>query len=79
MRAASRSRPILQRARWNSHPAFRPGHRASTLNDLERGNRLEVDWLTGRVVSLGAATGIPTPVSAAVYAVLKPHRMGKPA
>jgi 2-dehydropantoate 2-reductase len=57
---------------------FPPGHRASTLNDLERGNRLEVDWLTGRVVSLGASTGIPTPVSAAVYAVLKPHRMGKP-
>src|SRR5687767_8329918 len=56
---------------------FPPGHRASTLNDLERGNRLELDWLTGRVVSLGAATGIPTPVSAAVYATLKPHRLGK--
>jgi 2-dehydropantoate 2-reductase len=58
---------------------FPPGHRASTLNDLERGNRLELDWLTGRVVSLGAATGVATPVSAAVYAMLKPYRMGKPA
>ena len=58
---------------------FPPGHRASTLNDLERGHRLEVDWLTGRVVSLGAAAGVPTPVSAVIYAVLKLHRMGKPA
>ena len=58
---------------------FPPGHRASTLNDLERGNRLELDWLTGRVVSLGATSGVPTPVSATVYAMLKPYRMGKPA
>jgi 2-dehydropantoate 2-reductase len=45
-------------------------------NDLESGNRLELDWLNGRVVELGRALGIPTPANAAVYAVLKPYRMG---
>ncbi|MBO0758870.1 MAG: 2-dehydropantoate 2-reductase [Bradyrhizobiaceae bacterium] len=52
--------------------------RASMANDIERGNRLELDWLAGRVVELGRALGVPTPANAAVYAVLKLHRMGKP-
>ena len=30
-----------------------PGMKASMLHDLEAGNRLELDWLTGKVVSLG--------------------------
>ena len=50
--------------------------KASMAHDLERGNRLELDWLNGRVVELGRALGIPTPANAAVYAVLKPYRMG---
>ena len=50
--------------------------KASMANDLESGNRLELDWLNGRVVELGRALGIPTPANAAVYAVLKPYRMG---
>jgi 2-dehydropantoate 2-reductase len=53
-----------------------PTMKASMLHDLERGNRLELDWLTGRVVALGRALGVPTPINDAVYAVLKPHRMG---
>ena len=53
-----------------------PGFKASLLHDLERGNRLEVDWLAGRVVALGRELGVPTPMNAAVYAVLKLHRMG---
>src|SRR5579872_6316937 len=50
--------------------------KASMAHDLERGNRLELDWLNGRVVQLGREVGIPTPANAAVYAVLKPYRMG---
>jgi 2-dehydropantoate 2-reductase len=50
--------------------------KASMANDLEHGNRLELDWLNGRVVELGRSLGIPTPANAAVYAVLKPYRMG---
>jgi 2-dehydropantoate 2-reductase len=51
--------------------------KASMLEDLERGNRLETDWLQGKVVELGRALGVPTPVNRDVYAVLKLHRMGK--
>jgi 2-dehydropantoate 2-reductase len=54
-----------------------PDMKASMAHDLERGNRLELDWLTGKVVSLGRALGVPTPVSEVVYAILKPHRMGR--
>jgi 2-dehydropantoate 2-reductase len=53
------------------------GMKASLLHDLERGNRLEIDWLAGKAVALGRELGVPTPANAAVYAVLKPHRMGK--
>ncbi|MCC6948726.1 MAG: 2-dehydropantoate 2-reductase [Bradyrhizobiaceae bacterium] len=56
-----------------------PHTKASMAHDLDRGNRLELDWLAGRVVSLGRELGIPTPACAAIYAVLKPYRMGKPA
>jgi 2-dehydropantoate 2-reductase len=50
--------------------------RASMANDLEAGNRLELDWLAGRVAALGRQYGIPTPAQEAVYAILKPYRMG---
>ncbi|MEI7806844.1 MAG: ketopantoate reductase C-terminal domain-containing protein [Hyphomicrobiales bacterium] len=53
-----------------------PGFKASMLHDLERGNRLELDWLAGKVVALGRETGVATPANAAVYAMLKLHRMG---
>jgi len=45
--------------------------------DLARGNRLETDWLQGKVVELGKKLGVPTPVNRDIYAVLKLHRMGK--
>ncbi len=55
-----------------------PGMKASMAHDLERSNRLELDWLTGKVRSLGRELGIPTPASDTVYTVLKLHRMGSP-
>ena len=57
--------------------AFAPETRASMANDLEAGNRLELDWITGKVVALGREYDIPTPGHAAVYAMLKPYRMGR--
>lgn len=54
-----------------------PGMKASMLHDLEAGNRLELDWLTGKVVALGRELGVPTPASEAVYAAVKLHRMGR--
>jgi 2-dehydropantoate 2-reductase len=53
-----------------------PGFKASLLHDLERGNRIELDWLAGAVVALGRARHVPTPANAAVYAALKLHRQG---
>jgi 2-dehydropantoate 2-reductase len=55
-----------------------PGMKASMLHDLEAGNRIELDWLTGKVVELGKKLGVPTPASEAVYAAVKLHRMGRP-
>ncbi|HEX9073434.1 MAG TPA: 2-dehydropantoate 2-reductase [Pseudolabrys sp.] len=53
-----------------------PSMKASMAHDLERGNRLELDWLAGKVRTLGRELGIPTPASDTVYTVLKLHRMG---
>ena len=49
---------------------------SSMRNDLERGNRLEVDWLSGAVVELGRAAGVPTPVNRAVSDILALHANG---
>jgi 2-dehydropantoate 2-reductase len=56
---------------------FPPTMRASMANDLDAGNRLELDWLAGKVVALGRKYAIPTPAQVAVYAILKPYRMGR--
>jgi len=53
--------------------------KASMANDLERGNRLELDWLSGKVRALGRELGIATPAHDTVYTVLKLYRMGKSA
>jgi 2-dehydropantoate 2-reductase len=54
-----------------------PSMKASMANDLDRGNRLELDWLAGEVCRLGRQLNVPTPVNETVYAALKLHRMGK--
>jgi 2-dehydropantoate 2-reductase len=50
---------------------------ASMAHDLERGNRIELDWLSGKVRALGRELNIPTPASDTVCTALKLHRMGK--
>ena len=47
--------------------------------DLERGNRIELPWLGGKVVELGRQLGVPTPSHSLMYAALKPYVMGTPA
>ena len=54
------------------------GMKASMAHDLERGNRIELDWLAGKARELGRALNIPTPANDTVYTVLKLHRMGAP-
>jgi 2-dehydropantoate 2-reductase len=52
--------------------------KASMLEDLERGKRLELPWLSGAVVRLGRAAGVPTPIHSFIATVLKPHVNGAP-
>jgi len=59
--------------------SFPASTRASMANDLNNGNRLELDWLAGKVVELGRKLGVPVPASEVIYAVLKPYRMGRKA
>jgi 2-dehydropantoate 2-reductase len=56
-----------------------PTMKASMALDLERGNRIELPWLGGKVVELGRQLGVATPTHALMYAALKPYVMGAPA
>jgi 2-dehydropantoate 2-reductase len=49
---------------------------ASMHHDLEKGNRLEVRWLSGGVVELGKAKGIATPLNRAIADILALHADG---
>jgi 2-dehydropantoate 2-reductase len=51
---------------------------ASMAGDLQRGNRLELPWLSGAVVKLGAALSVPTPTHQFICAALKLHVNGTP-
>ena len=53
-----------------------PAMKASMALDLDRGNRLELPWLGGKVVELGRQLGVPTPTHSMMYAMLKPYMMG---
>jgi 2-dehydropantoate 2-reductase len=50
---------------------------SSMHHDLQRGNPLEVEWLSGGVVQLGRERGIPTPANRAVCDILALHAAGK--
>lgn len=50
---------------------------ASMHHDLERGKPLEVMWLSGAVVELGATVNVPTPANRAVRDILSPHAQGR--
>lgn len=51
-------------------------YKPSLLLDLERGNRLEVEAISGVVSRLGKKSGVPTPINDLVYACLKPYANG---
>ena len=55
-----------------------PADMTSSLHhDLERGGRLEVEWLSGGVVQLGAQVNVPTPCNRAVWDILALHDGGR--
>ncbi len=50
---------------------LKPDAKPSMQLDLEQGKRLEIDALSGAIVRLGAAKGVPTPVHQTIYVALK--------
>lgn len=51
--------------------------KSSMLEDLERGRRLELPWLSGAVVRLGNEVGVPAPTHQFITAVLTPFTNGQ--
>ena len=52
--------------------------RASMAQDLARGNRLELDWLSGAIVRRAERHGLATPVHRTLYAALALYANGAP-
>jgi 2-dehydropantoate 2-reductase len=52
---------------------------SSMHHDLVSAKPLELEALHGHLVRLGRRHGVPTPMTAAVYAALLPHAAGSPA
>ena len=50
---------------------------SSMHHDLERGNRLEVRWLSGGVVALGRQAGVEMPLNRAIDDILALHADGR--
>jgi 2-dehydropantoate 2-reductase len=57
---------------------FKADSKASMLEDLEAGKPLELAWLSGTLVRLGAEAGVPTPFHRIANALLKPMAGGRP-
>jgi 2-dehydropantoate 2-reductase len=51
--------------------------RSSMLEDLERGRRLELPWLSGAVVRIGEEVGVDAPTHRLIVSLLRPHIHGK--
>jgi len=54
-----------------------PDMTASMHHDLEQGRPLELQWLSGGIVDLGAKVGVPTPLHRAVRDALILHAAGR--
>jgi 2-dehydropantoate 2-reductase len=55
---------------------FPASSKSSMLEDLERGRRLELPWLSGAVVRLGREAGVATPIHQFITTVLTPFAGG---
>jgi 2-dehydropantoate 2-reductase len=66
-------------ARIGHADAMAPEMRSSMALDLELGRPLELPWLAGAVVDLGAKKNVPTPCCRAVRDILALYVDGKPA
>ena len=71
--------PDIVQVQLSRADGFAPSVTPSMLTDLERGNRLELDWLNGAVVRMGQTLRIATPTNQFIYAALKLLRNGSEA
>jgi 2-dehydropantoate 2-reductase len=55
------------------YDTFPPEQRSSMAEDLDRGRRLELPWLSGRIHALGLRHAVPTPAHTAAYRGLILH------
>jgi 2-dehydropantoate 2-reductase len=58
--------------------SFPPNNKTSMFQDLEAGQRLEIDYLSGAVVRLGREKGIETPIHRTAWVAIKPWINGPP-
>jgi len=56
---------------------FPASSKSSMLEDIERGRRLELPWLSGAVVRIGKEVGVPTPIHQFITTVLTPFVDGR--
>jgi 2-dehydropantoate 2-reductase len=57
--------------------AVPPHAKSSMLQDLERGRRLELPWLSGAVVRMGREVDVDTPIHRFIATVLNPYVNGR--
>src|SRR5688572_13006014 len=55
---------------------FPANSKSSMLEDIERGRRLELPWLSGAVVRIGKEVGVPTPIHQFITTILTPFVNG---
>ena len=68
--------PSVRDEVFGMYQSMPPQARSSMLGDLERGKPLELPWLSGAVVRLGAEIGVPTPTHAIIETLLRPFVSG---
>ena len=73
---ASTCPPTYAEQRVPFFDGWPPEMTTSMHHDLQRGKPLEVRWLSGGVVDLGAQVGVPTPINRAVRDILILHAAG---
>ena len=52
--------------------SFPPQNKTSMFQDMTAGRRLEIDYLSGAVVRLGAEKGIETPIHRTAWIAIRP-------
>lgn len=62
----------------NIMDSLTPTAKTSMLQDIEAGRPTEVDLFAGTIIALGQRYGVPTPVNATLYQIIKAMETGTP-